>query len=124
MKNVLSHGREKKEVMSCRLGLVLCDCIRVSAERKTAHLKQLENASENLKLFKADILDYDAMAAAIAGCQGVFHVATPVPSGKITDPEVAFSVGYTTTRFLNVRERCQQRVSALFCSYFVLHIYT
>ncbi|CAL5087647.1 unnamed protein product [Urochloa decumbens] len=27
------------------------------------------------------------MAAAIAGCQGVFHVATPVPSGKITDPE-------------------------------------
>jgi len=73
--------------MSCRLGLVLCDCIRVSAERKTAHLKQLENASENLKLFKADILDYDAMAAAIAGCQGVFHVATPVPSGKITDPE-------------------------------------
>jgi hypothetical protein len=58
-------------------------------------LKQLENASENLKLFKADLLDYDSMAAAITGCQGVFHVATPVPSGKIIDPEViTFAVGY------------------------------
>jgi hypothetical protein len=35
------------------------------------------------------------MAAAITGCQGVFHVATPVPSGKIIDPEViTFAVGY------------------------------
>lgn len=61
-------------------------------------MKLLENASENLELFKADLLDYDAMAAAIVGCQGVFHVATPVPSGKITDPEVynlaSFDVGY------------------------------
>ena len=62
----------------------------VSGDKKTAHLKRSENASENLKLFKADLLDYDAMAAAIAGCQGVFHVATPVPSGKITDPEASF----------------------------------
>ncbi|TVU10040.1 hypothetical protein EJB05_43545, partial [Eragrostis curvula] len=42
-----------------------------------SHLKQLENASENLKLFKADLVDYDAVASAIIGCQGVFHVATP-----------------------------------------------
>jgi hypothetical protein len=62
----------------------------VSGDNKTAHLKRLENASENLKLFKADVLDYDAMAGAVAGCQGVFHVATPVPSGKITDPEASF----------------------------------
>jgi nucleoside-diphosphate-sugar epimerase len=65
----------------------------VSGEKKTGHLRQLEKASENLKLFKADLLDYDALAAAIAGCQGVFHVATPVPSGKITDPEVTLAVG-------------------------------
>jgi hypothetical protein len=56
---------------------------------KTAHLKRLENAAANLELFKADLLDYDAMAAAIAGYQGVFHVATPVPSDNLTDPEVS-----------------------------------
>jgi nucleoside-diphosphate-sugar epimerase len=70
--------------------LLCIDRTCASGDKKTAHLKRLENASENLKLFKADLLDYDAMAAAIAGCQGVFHVATPVPSGKITDPEASF----------------------------------
>ena len=54
----------------------------VSGEKKTGHLRSLENAPENLKLFKADLLDYDATAAAIAGCQGVFHVASPVPSSN------------------------------------------
>lgn len=68
-------------------GYAVHGTVRDLSDSKTAHLKQLENASEKLKLFKADLLDYDGMAAAIAGCQGVFHVATPVPSGKITDPE-------------------------------------
>jgi len=68
-------------------GYTVHGTVRDLGEKKTAHLKLLENASENLELFKADLLDYDAMAAAIVGCQGVFHVATPVPSGKITDPE-------------------------------------
>nr|CAB3453799.1 unnamed protein product [Digitaria exilis] len=68
-------------------GYTVHGTVRDLGEKKIAHLKRLENASGNLKLFKADLLDYDAMAAAIVGCQGVFHVATPVPSGKITDPE-------------------------------------
>ncbi|WVZ65409.1 hypothetical protein U9M48_014775 [Paspalum notatum var. saurae] len=68
-------------------GYTVHGTVRDLSDRKTAHLKQFENASEKLKLFRADLLDYDAMAAAIAGCQGVFHVATTVPSGKITDPE-------------------------------------
>lgn len=68
-------------------GYTVHGTVRDLSDNKTAHLKRLENASENLKLFKADVLDYDAMAGAVAGCQGVFHVATPVPSGKITDPE-------------------------------------
>uniref|UniRef100_A0ACD5Y830 Uncharacterized protein n=1 Tax=Avena sativa TaxID=4498 RepID=A0ACD5Y830_AVESA len=62
--------------------------VRDLGEKKTGHLRSLENASENLKLFKADLLDYDAMAAAIAGCHGVFHVASPVPSSNLTDPEL------------------------------------
>ncbi|CAN6224936.1 unnamed protein product [Urochloa humidicola] len=62
--------------------------VRDPSDKKTAHLKRLENAAGNLKIFKADLLDYDAMAAAVMGCLGVFHVATPVPSEKLTDPEL------------------------------------
>ncbi|KAF8694864.1 hypothetical protein HU200_037963 [Digitaria exilis] len=56
------------------------DAAVCSGDEKTAHLKRLPSASDpegGLSLFRADLLDYDAMAAAIAGCQGVFHVATP-----------------------------------------------
>ncbi|TVU10049.1 hypothetical protein EJB05_43554 [Eragrostis curvula] len=58
-------------------GYTVHGTVRDLSDWKTAHLKRLENASANLKLFKADLLDYDGMAAAFAGCQGVFHVATP-----------------------------------------------
>jgi hypothetical protein len=61
----------------------------ISGDEKTGHLKRLENAAGNLRIFKADLLDYDAMAAAVVGCQGVFHVATPVPSEDLTDPEAS-----------------------------------
>lgn len=65
-------------------------CARPCAagDAKNAHLKVLEGADERLQLVKADLLDYDSVAAAIAGCEGVFHVACPVPSGRSTDPEV------------------------------------
>ncbi|THG02007.1 hypothetical protein TEA_002573 [Camellia sinensis var. sinensis] len=42
-------------------------------EEKNGHLKKLENAVENLRLFKSDLLDYESLSAAIAGCTGVFH---------------------------------------------------
>ncbi|XP_020108989.1 cinnamoyl-CoA reductase 2-like [Ananas comosus] len=58
-----------------------------SDESKNAHLKKLENALENLQLFKADLLDYNSVASAIAGCEGVFHVASPVPASKVPNPE-------------------------------------
>jgi hypothetical protein len=59
-----------------------------AADEKYAHLKKLENAVENLILFKADLLDYVSIASAVAGCEGVFHVACPVPSTKVPNPEV------------------------------------
>jgi hypothetical protein len=65
------------------------DFTLISGDSKTSYLRRLDNAADKLKLLNADLLDNDAMAAAIAGCQGVFHVATPVPSEKITDPEVS-----------------------------------
>ncbi|KAK3130417.1 hypothetical protein QOZ80_6BG0493200 [Eleusine coracana subsp. coracana] len=69
-------------------GYTVHGTVRDLSDMKTGHLKRLQNAAENLRLFKADLLDYDMMAAAIAGCQGVFHVATPVPSENLTDPEL------------------------------------
>jgi len=69
-------------------GYTVHGTVRDTSERKTSYLRRLDKAADNLKLFKADLLDYDSMAAAIAGCQGVFHVASPVPSEKLTDPEL------------------------------------
>ncbi|KAJ0702140.1 putative cinnamoyl-CoA reductase [Helianthus annuus] len=48
-------------------------------ETKNGHLKKLENAEERLHLFKADLLDFESLCAAFAGCSGVLHVASPVP---------------------------------------------
>ena len=85
--------------MNQYLHLILFDLIHnifwnllnlASGDEKNAHLKKLENASENLQLFKADLLDYNAVASAIAGCEGVFHVASPVPSTKVPNPEARF----------------------------------
>ncbi|XP_031270211.1 cinnamoyl-CoA reductase 2-like [Pistacia vera] len=62
--------------------------VREPRDEKNAHLYKLEKASENLKLFKADLLDYNSVYSAIVGCSGVFHVASPVPSTIVSNPEV------------------------------------
>jgi len=43
-------------------------------------LEKIDKPSENLKLFKADLLDYSSLRSAIEGCQGISHAATLVPS--------------------------------------------
>ncbi|KAL6176223.1 hypothetical protein ACLB2K_052858 [Fragaria x ananassa] len=50
---------------------------RDPCNEKNGHLKKLENAS-----FKADLFDFEGLCAAISGCSGVFHVASPVPSDE------------------------------------------
>ncbi|XP_072149353.1 cinnamoyl-CoA reductase 1 isoform X1 [Setaria viridis] len=60
--------------------------VRDPGDAKNAHLAALDGAAERLRLFRVDVLDYGAVAAAVAGCDGVFHVASPVPYA-ITDPE-------------------------------------
>lgn len=61
--------------------------LRDPSDPKNAHLKELERAPKNLHLFKADVLDYDTLTPAVQGCEGIFHLATPVPEDKIVDPE-------------------------------------
>uniref|UniRef100_A0A0E0ES96 cinnamoyl-CoA reductase n=1 Tax=Oryza meridionalis TaxID=40149 RepID=A0A0E0ES96_9ORYZ len=43
----------------------------------------LDGADERLVLCKADLLDFDSIRAAVDGCHGVFHTASPVTD----DPE-------------------------------------
>ncbi|KAF3336108.1 Cinnamoyl-CoA reductase 1 [Carex littledalei] len=69
-------------------GFIVHGTVRDPSDEKYAHLKRLENASENLILFKADLLDFVSVVSAVAGCEGVFHVASPVPSSKVPNPEV------------------------------------
>ncbi|CAD6224383.1 unnamed protein product [Miscanthus lutarioriparius] len=61
--------------------------LRDPSDPKNAHLKELEKAPENLHLFKADVLDYYTLTPAVEGCEGIFHLATPVPEDKVVDPE-------------------------------------
>ncbi|KAI4366254.1 hypothetical protein MLD38_022149 [Melastoma candidum] len=56
--------------------------------KKNAHLFELDGASENLRLFKAELLDYDSLLRAIKGCAGVFHLASPVYPPNVVDQEV------------------------------------
>nr|XP_043613493.1 cinnamoyl-CoA reductase 1-like [Erigeron canadensis] len=79
--------------------------LRNPLDEKNAHLKRLENASENLKLFKADLLDYESVRGAIAGCDGVFHTASPVPSGSVPNPEVEL-IEPAVNGTLNVLKAC------------------
>lgn len=66
----------------------MLNAVHPPGDPKNAFLAQLDGASGNLRLFKADVLDYGTLAAAFAGCEGVFHPATPVPGDKLVDPEV------------------------------------
>ncbi|KAF5196495.1 Cinnamoyl-coa reductase [Thalictrum thalictroides] len=79
--------------------------VRNPGDEKNAHLKKLEKAAENLKLFPADLLNYDSLRKAISGCTGVFHVACPVPSSTVPNPEVDL-IEPAVTGTLNVLKAC------------------
>ncbi|CAN6224941.1 unnamed protein product [Urochloa humidicola] len=88
-------------------GYVVHATVRDTGDPKNAHLGHLEGGPESLRLFKADVLGRDALSAAVAGCEGVFHVASPVPAEKVADPEsevLAPAVKGT----LNVLQTCSE----------------
>ncbi|KAL1190025.1 Cinnamoyl-CoA reductase 1 [Cardamine amara subsp. amara] len=60
-------------------GYTVHGTVRDPCDEKNDHLRKLENAAKNLKLFKADLYDYEGLSSAISGCSGVFHIATLVP---------------------------------------------
>ncbi|VVB02002.1 unnamed protein product [Arabis nemorensis] len=79
--------------------------VRDSDNDKYAHLMKLEKAGEKLKLFKAELLDYGSLQSAIAGCSGVFHIASPVPSSIVPNPEVEV-IAPAVDGTLNVLKAC------------------
>lgn len=60
-------------------------------EKETKHLQSLLAGADDqsrLQLFQMDLLDYDSIAAAVAGTVGVFHVASPCTVNQVHDPQV------------------------------------
>ncbi|XP_062086614.1 phenylacetaldehyde reductase [Humulus lupulus] len=56
-------------------------------ETETKHLQVLEGAQTRLRLFELDLLDYGSIAAAVHGCSGVFHLASPCIVDEVHEPE-------------------------------------
>ncbi|CAN6216278.1 unnamed protein product [Urochloa humidicola] len=81
--------------------------VRDPGDAKNAHLAALGGAAERLRLFRADVLDSAAVAAAVAGCVGVFHVASPVPAHAISDPEAQL-LAPAVTGTMNVLKACSE----------------
>jgi hypothetical protein len=55
---------------------------------KTKPLLELPGAKEQLSIWRADLSEEGSFDEAIAGCTGVFHVATPMDF-ESKDPEVS-----------------------------------
>ncbi|KAM0008931.1 putative cinnamyl-alcohol dehydrogenase [Helianthus debilis subsp. tardiflorus] len=53
---------------------------------KTEHLLKLDGAKERLHLFQADLLEEGSFDAAVNGCDGVFHTASPFLTA-VSDPQ-------------------------------------
>jgi nucleoside-diphosphate-sugar epimerase len=72
---------------------------------KAKFLLQLPGASDRLKLFSADLLEPGSFDEAVAGCDGVFHVASPIVKEAITDPQAQF-IEPAVNGTLNVLASC------------------
>nr|AGR34043.1 dihydroflavonol-4-reductase [Ginkgo biloba] len=76
---------------------------------KTKHLLDLPGAKHRLTLWKADLDDEGSFDAAIDGCEGVFHVATPMDF-ESQDPENEI-IRPTINGTLNVMRSCAKAKS-------------
>lgn len=63
----------------------LLSCIAADNQKKVCHLHELQNLGD-LKIFRADLTEESSFDAPIAGCDLVFHLATPVNFAS-KDPE-------------------------------------
>ncbi|KAK3035176.1 hypothetical protein RJ639_034564 [Escallonia herrerae] len=72
---------------------------------KTDHLLALDGAKERLHIFKANLLEEGSFDAAVDGCEGVFHTASPfLPSA--TDPQVLLLVSSKVWALIPLKKKC------------------
>ncbi|KAH9620129.1 hypothetical protein KSS87_001273 [Heliosperma pusillum] len=71
-------------------GYTVIGTVRNPDDPKNGHLRGMEGAKERLILCKADLEDFESLKAAINGCHGVFHTASPVTDDpeQMLDPAV------------------------------------
>eukprot|EP01018_Ginkgo_biloba_P011314 Gb_22280 [translate_table: standard] len=80
---------------------------------KTWHLLSLPGAQKRLSLFKADLGEEGSFDLAVGGCEGVFHLATPMcfsaenPDEKVIQPSIK---GTLNVLEACVRSKCVRRV--------------
>ncbi|KAK9283516.1 hypothetical protein L1049_011762 [Liquidambar formosana] len=76
---------------------------------KTEHLLALDGAKERLHLFEANLLEEGSFDSVVAGCEGVFHTASPVYFNA-SDPEAEL-IGPAVKGTLNVLASCAKNPS-------------
>ncbi|KAL5699038.1 hypothetical protein ACHQM5_029995 [Ranunculus cassubicifolius] len=88
-------------------GYIVQATVREPDDERNAHLKTFEKSSENLLLFKADLLNYDSLFTAIKGCCGVFHVATSIEADNVPNPKIEI-IEPAVTGTSNVLKACSE----------------
>ncbi|GMN53647.1 hypothetical protein TIFTF001_022783 [Ficus carica] len=78
--------------------------------KKTEHLLSLDGAKERLRLFKANLLEEGSFDSVVDGCEGVFHMASPVLLNAVTDPQAEL-IDPALKGTLNVLKSCTKAPS-------------
>ncbi|XP_024171428.1 phenylacetaldehyde reductase-like [Rosa chinensis] len=82
---VVSEGTNEATRHICHSTLKILLLAEDDGEMK--HLEALEGAQTRLRLFQIDLLDYNSISAAVHGCSGVFHLASPCIVDQVHDPQ-------------------------------------
>ncbi|GAB4832150.1 hypothetical protein Ancab_006167 [Ancistrocladus abbreviatus] len=78
--------------------------------KKTEHLLKLDRAKERLKLFKANLLEEGSFDSVVDGCDGIFHIASPIKFQDIKDPKAEL-IDPAVKGTLNVLKACAKAKS-------------
>ncbi|GAB4832588.1 hypothetical protein Ancab_006603 [Ancistrocladus abbreviatus] len=82
----------------------------IANRKKIEHLLRLDEAEERLKLFRAGSLEEGSFDFVVDGCDGVFHMASPVTFQGIEDPKAEL-IDPAVKGTLNVLKSCAKAKS-------------